>query len=1025
VASSVISIMDLEVDNTIQQDSSGAIFADNGIIRADFIEAGNTVKFTSKGRTITWTPQNMRYVDSTGMEDVIYQVQDVPLESKANYARFNRTMPDVDDWFIVENDRLKHQIIVQGFQRDPAPYLSEPIQFAIGGQLTFDADLTVRSMGMTLTGAFQTSDAIEICDGDEVIFTLPPIVAYDSKVPERAQVRGMYNVTTNEPGNLAFDIVVDNAWMSDIARVYPVIIDPTVIVSSLYDTSGNGGRKMVRLSNGWIVAGVVNQSTKVLYLYVSKDNGQTWSQLCWVDNNSTLLGIFAIANVGNNVYVFYSYNVQNQAYKFVKFDATTVTNTNIYSSSVTVDTVQTGVGNGVSMAVDGNGVIHVAYSASNPTYPNSRNIIYNKSIDGGNTWSSPTQLTTNNTSGQDNTNPCIVVRSNNYPTIIYQSGANNGISVLTWNGSAWGSPVTIPGTSGGYTQFNPCAAVDGNDVIHVAWHGRDAIDSAKNNIRYAKSTDGGQTWSSAVKLTSGNTYDQIYPSVAIDQNNKIRVFFQGRSSGSYDQIRKIESADGGATWSSVTDLTSNTTANATSPQTLWSKFNMNSSDAVRYMWEDLQSGAVKYDSIVLNSPPNAPTLSPVANFDATTAKTLSWTFSDPNQGDSQSAYQLQIVDTGTGQTVLDTGKVGSTSQSYTLAANTLQNGKRYQWRVMVWDQQNAQSPWSSYSTFETAAAPTVSITSPSAGGIVATSSVTPQWSYSDPAGNQQATYQVQLLDAANNVLWDSGQQSDPQGTVRALTVGQTLQNNTTYKVKVIVTNAKGIQATSSTITFSTSFTPPAVPTLTATPQNGYMHLAITNPTPSGSQPTVAYNDIYRREAGTSTWIRIATNIPNNGTYDDYAVASGKQYDYKATAVGNNGTSSDSAVASASITLSGVWLHDPLNPAGTVRNFRLQERNRTVQTNYAQTMMQFEGRQLPVADIAGQMTQQVQVTISCTSGSGDLDALYSLIGRQTTLLYRDQRGRRIFGVVSAIPETEEWWGASVQLTIQAVSYSEVV
>jgi fibronectin type 3 domain-containing protein len=1024
VASSVISIHDLEVDNTIQQDSSGAIFADNGIIRADFIEAGNTVKFTSKGRTITWTPQNMRYVDSTGMEDVIYQVQDVPLEAKANYARFNRTMPDVDDWFIVENDRLKHQIIVQGFQRDPAPYLSEPIQFAIGGQLTFDADLTVRSMGMTLTGAFQTSDAIQICDGDEVIFTLPAVVAYDSKVPERAQVRGMYNVTTNEPGNLAFDIVVDNAWMSDIARVYPVIIDPTVIVASAYDTSGNGGRKIVRLSNGWIVACATNNSSGSVFFYVSKDNGVTWSSLCQCSFPGDSYRNPAIAASGTTVYVLMAHvQTSIQEACFVGFDATTITpGTNLHGSRKTVDSEST-IGT-TTLAIDGTGALHAAWSVKGGSYVNSYNIFYSKSTDGGNTWASPTQITTSNTAGLDNTNPCIVVRSNNYPTIIWQYSGNNSILSATWNGSAWGSAKTVY-NDGSYAQASPCAAVDGNDKIHVTWHGKDATDNAKNNIRYSRSSDGGQTWSAATKLTSGNTYDQQYPSITIDQNNQIRVFFQGRSSGSYDQIRKIESSDGGSTWSSVTDLTSNTTASAMNPQTLWSKFNMNSSDAVRFIWQDAQANAVKYDSIVLNNPPNAPTLNPVANFDATTAKALSWTFSDPNQGDSQSAYQLQIVDTGTGQTVLDTGKVGSTLQSYTLAANTLQNGKRYQWRVMVWDQQNAQSPWSSYGTFETAAAPTVQITSPSAGGTVATSSVTPQWSYSDPAGNQQATYQVQLLDSNNVVLWDSGQQSDPQGTVRALTVGYTLANNTTYKLKVIVTNAKGIQAMSSTVTFTVSFTPPATPTLTATPQNGYIHLAINNPAPSGSQPTVAYNDIYRRETGTSTWTRIATNIPNNGVYDDYAVASGKQYDYKVTAVGNNGTSSDSAVASKSITLSGVWLHDPLDPAGTIRNFRLQERNRTVQTNYAQTMMQFEGRNLPVADIAGQMTQQVQVTISCTSDSGDLAALYSLIGRQSTLLYRDTRGRKIYGVVAAIPETEDWWGANVQLTIQAVDYQEAI
>jgi hypothetical protein len=1019
MANAVVSISDLQLDNTIQQDSSGAIYADNGIIRADFIEAGNTVKFTSKGRTITWTPQNMRYVDSTGMEDVIYQVQDVPLESKANYARFNRTMPDVDDWFIVENDRLKHQIIVQGFQRDPAPYLSEPIQFAIGGQLTFDADLTVRSMGMTLTGAFQTSDAIEICDGDEVIFTLPPIVAYDSKVPERAQTRGMYNVTVNEAGNLAFDIVIDNAWMSDVSRVYPLIIDPTVVVSSAYDTSGNGGRKIVRLPGGRIITIAVNTSNSTIYAFKSDDNGQTWSQLCYISGAQPGA---AICNVGNNVTVLF--NSTTTVYS-VTFDGTTVANADLNSTKKTVST-ETLINNNVTVASDGAGVLHAAWAAKSSTYPNNHNLRYSKSNDGGVTWTTPVYITTYYTGGWNVWNPCIVVRGNWNPVIVCNvnsSNPDNNIVAYVWNGSAWNSNNIYIG--GSFSQFSPCAVVDNNDVIHVVWHGMDTTDNAHNNIRYARSTDGGATWSAAIKLTSGNNYDQQYPSITIDPSNKIRVFFQGRASGSYDQIRKIESSDGGSSWSSIMDLTSNTTGNSRYPQALWSKFNMNSNDGVRWIYQDNQANAVKYDNIMFNSPPNAPALTPHANFDATQATTFQWTYSDPDASDSQSAYQLQIVDTSTGQTVKDTGKVASTAQSYTLAANTLQNGKRYQWRVTTWDQSGAQSPWSAYSTFETAAPPTVAITSPTAGGTVATSSVTPQWSYSDPAGNQQATYQVQLLDSNNVVLWDSGQQSDPQGTVRALTVGQTLQNNTTYKVKVTVTNAKGIQTTSATVTFTVSFTPPAVPTLTATPQNGYIHLAINNPAPSGSQPTVAYNDIYRRETGTSTWTRIATNIPNNGVYDDYAVASGKQYDYKVVANGNNGTTSESAVATASITLHGAWIHVASNPAGTIHQFPYDGEGRSADHNLTATMMAFEGRTLPVADIADQETQSIKITVQCLRGSNDLQALRNLLAAKQTVLYRDSRGRKVYGVISALPERDERWGTSVDLTIQAVDYQEAI
>jgi hypothetical protein len=58
-----------------------------------------------------------------------------------------------------------------------------------------------------------------------------------------------------------------------------------------------------------------------------------------------------------------------------------------------------------------------------------------------------------------------------------------------------------------------------------------------------------------------------------------------------------------------------------------------------------------------------------------------------------------------------------------------------------------------------------------------------------------------------------------------------------------------------------------------------------------STPTVVSNNLWRREAGdNSDGIRIAVNVDPNGTFIDWAVASGKSYEYRAEAFGNNGTS---------------------------------------------------------------------------------------------------------------------------------------
>src|ERR1051325_481376 len=110
-----------KLNNTITKRAEGEFEADNGTIRAEFLEQGNRVIFHMGERAVTWQPLSMKYVDEFGGEDHLYSVQDAPLEVKGNQARFNRAMPDIDDWFIMENDQVKHQILVQGFQRDPMP----------------------------------------------------------------------------------------------------------------------------------------------------------------------------------------------------------------------------------------------------------------------------------------------------------------------------------------------------------------------------------------------------------------------------------------------------------------------------------------------------------------------------------------------------------------------------------------------------------------------------------------------------------------------------------------------------------------------------------------------------------------------------------------------------------------------------------------------------------------------------------------------------------------------------------------
>jgi Fibronectin type III domain. len=107
------------------------------------------------------------------------------------------------------------------------------------------------------------------------------------------------------------------------------------------------------------------------------------------------------------------------------------------------------------------------------------------------------------------------------------------------------------------------------------------------NIRYLTSTDAG-TWSGSTNITSETSYSQTKPTISIDKNNNLYVLWSGRSSGSYDQIRKKEYKNN--TWGAVTDVTTSSSG-ATAPA---SCANTTSLTSPLYIYKD-GTASIKYN----------------------------------------------------------------------------------------------------------------------------------------------------------------------------------------------------------------------------------------------------------------------------------------------------------------------------------------------------------------------------------------------------------------------------------------------
>jgi|GEM_PF-3664354 len=369
------------------------------------------------------------------------------------------------------------------------------------------------------------------------------------------------------------------------------------VTASGYDTSGNVGRKLVRLSNGWLVAVVKDTSSKYLRFYKSTDNGATFTVFTTIDfSDTTNITDVSIVSTGTRVFVTttYMYNSTVGRLGFTSFDATTVSDFSslgTYSIMASVDNMQTALGN-VSLAINSAGTeLHAAWSSKNSTYPNSFNIRYAKGTingDGSVTWGGVEQVTLRDISSDDVINPSIIVDKNGNPIIfacttgwyVNSNGSagsqvgTDGSSILalsktlggytnsSWFGSGWYVSTVYYTSVTSYTQSSPSAifvpqSVNGlaNGRIWVAWHGTDSTDTSAENIRVSYSDDGGATWSSMQKLTTGGANYQRYPSITANKDGVVFVVWGGHTGAPTNTVLARQISYNGS-WGSITNITS-------------------------------------------------------------------------------------------------------------------------------------------------------------------------------------------------------------------------------------------------------------------------------------------------------------------------------------------------------------------------------------------------------------------------------------------------------------------------------------
>lgn len=139
-------------------------------------------------------------------------------------------------------------------------------------------------------------------------------------------------------------------------------------------------------------------------------------------------------------------------------------------------------------------------------------------------------------------------------------------------------------------------------------------------------------------------------------------------------------------------------------------------------------------------------------------------------------------------------------------------------------------------------------------------------------------------------------------------------------------------------------------------------------------------------------------------------------------------STDSASVESSTTFQGLWIHDPLDPEGTIHQFLYARSARSVEMEVEQQGVVFAGRQYPVFDYGEHQGDSFKVRIDIPNGSDwltEVEAIQDFAQVRRTLCFRDNRGRLFFGTMKGYSEADQDWGTQVGFTVERADYNEAV
>ncbi len=213
-----------------------------------------------------------------------------------------------------------------------------------------------------------------------------------------------------------------------------------------------------------------------------------------------------------------------------------------------------------SLAVDSSDNVHIVWQGFTSGSPSKMQIRYMRY---SGTWSGITEITSDALYQQ--AHPAIAVGASDVVYVVWNgtsasSPANAQIRYVGYSGG-W-SAVTDLTTDASYDQQEASIAIDSTGNIHLAWYGYSSFSPSHHQIRYIKYSNG--SWSGITELTTDPSYEQTDTTMAIDSADNIHLAWIGNDTAS-PSVYQVRYMEYGGSWSSITDLTSDTSNSSYMP----------------------------------------------------------------------------------------------------------------------------------------------------------------------------------------------------------------------------------------------------------------------------------------------------------------------------------------------------------------------------------------------------------------------------------------------------------------------------